>query len=97
MVDYTRAVTNPIFIDADGDGKYSSPRDSALAELKKIDPLTADKLGMALAKVDATVGMQMISEARLRVTGADLAAIDALLDRLAEKNESYNSYRTISR
>src|SRR5205085_3274820 len=61
---YTLAITNPIFIDGDNDGKYSSPRETALALLTKGQPLTLQAIAACLKNVDAAVGVQILSEAK---------------------------------
>jgi hypothetical protein len=93
MADFTLAVTNPIFIDADRDGKYSSPRDSALTILREIEPLSVSGIEKSLGKVDSTIGIQILSEARLRLPAENLAALDELLKNLSQKDAGYDFYR----
>jgi hypothetical protein len=53
---FTLAATNPIFLDADGDGKYTTPRETARTLLAQAD----DKWSATLKEDDA-VALQMIS------------------------------------
>lgn len=93
MADFTLAVTNPIFVDANADGKYSSPRDTALALLEKANPLNIGSIRKALANVDSAVGMQLLTESKLRVPAADLGAFDEFVTSLARTNSAYEFYR----
>lgn len=88
---YTLTVTNPIFIDADQDGKYASPRDTALRLLEKQN--TLPKIETALAQVDEAIGVQLISEAKLRFPAAQLDAWTKLLEKLARKHDLFELYR----
>jgi hypothetical protein len=85
MADFTLAVTNPIFIDADRDGKYSSPHDTALEILKKIELLSVDSIEKAIDKLDAAIAIQVLSEAKLRIASADVPAIDGMMEKLVQK------------
>jgi hypothetical protein len=61
--DYTLAATNPIFLDVDGDGRYSSPREIARARLAAGgDGPTA--LEGALEGCDEAVALQVLDLAR---------------------------------
>jgi hypothetical protein len=91
--DYTLAVANPIFIDADGDGKYSSPRETALALLQKTGYDVA-KIETALTNLDPAIGVQMMAEAKLRVPAGQLAAWSALLDKMTLKDDLYLAYKS---
>ena len=85
MADFTLAVTNPIFIDVDRDGKYRSPHETAMELLKKIEPLEVDSLEKAVEKLDAATAIQILSEARLRIAAADLPAMEAMIEKFAQK------------
>lgn len=91
VADYTLAVTNPIFIDADADGKYSSPRETAVTLLKTIEPLDTQGLEKAVAQVDPTIGVQMMSEARSKL---NFEKWEHLLETLSATNEFYSAYRS---
>lgn len=57
---YTLAATNPVFLDADGDGKYSSPREQAVAKLTRAG-ISTDHQWEALAEADDVIAVQMLS------------------------------------
>jgi hypothetical protein len=58
---YVLGATNPVFIDVDGDGKYTSPRHQALRILRK-NGLDAERLVASLRKVDDAVAVQLLGE-----------------------------------
>lgn len=62
---FTLAVTNPVFLDADGDGRYSSPHAQALAALERAGDSPDAQWAAALAADDA-VAIQMLSLMRER-------------------------------
>lgn len=93
LSDYTLAATNPIFVDADQDGKYSSPRESALALLKKTK-LTAEGIRAALVKLDPAIAVQILSEAKLLLPASELAGWNRLLEDLSAQHDLYLAYRT---
>ncbi|HUS34736.1 MAG TPA: CehA/McbA family metallohydrolase, partial [Verrucomicrobiae bacterium] len=94
MADFTLAVTNPVFVDGDNDGKYSSPRDTALAILDKTSSLIIAAIEKALASVDSAIGAQLLSESKLRIPAADLGRFDEFLTSLAKTNSAYEFYRS---
>ena len=57
---FTLAATNPVFLDTDGDGQYSSPRDLARAALAKAG-VSTDHQWEAAAAADDVVAIQMFS------------------------------------
>ena len=57
--DYTLAATNPIFIDADSDGTYKSPRETAAALLTEIGK-NPESQWQAMEKADDGVATQML-------------------------------------
>ena len=93
LADYTLAVSNPIFIDADASNKYESPRDTALALLQKTNPLTTAAISKSLENLDAAIGIQLLTESKLRLPADQLPALDQLISTLAEKLEAYAFYR----
>lgn len=96
LQDYTLAIANPFWIDADGDGKYTAPRETALALLEKMGKPDLAKIEAALAEVDAAIGVQMIAEAKLRLPAEQLPDWDRLLEKMSLKDDLYLFYRTPS-
>lgn len=94
MADFTLAVANPIFVDGDGDGKYSNPRETALALLEKTNPLNIAAIEKAVAGVDSSIGAQLLSESKLRIATTDLSKFDEFLTSLAKTNSHYEFYRS---
>jgi hypothetical protein len=94
MADFTLAVTNPIFVDADQDGKFSSPRETALALLNKATPTNVRTIGKMLENVDPAIGMQLLTEAKLRIAAAEIGAFEELVSSLAKTNTVYEFYRS---
>lgn len=81
---YTLAATNPIFLDGDGDGRYTSPRASAAAILAREgrDPA---RLLAALDGADDAVAVQLASLARRELPAE-------ALDRLAAGRAAIKVY-----
>lgn len=63
---FTLAVTNPVFLDADGDGRYASPHAQALAALQRAGESLEAQWAAALATRDDAVAIQMLSLMRQR-------------------------------
>jgi hypothetical protein len=82
---YTLAATNPVYLDADGDGRYTSPRAlaTAIVEAHGTEPA---RLRPALARVDDAVAVEAMSIARADYErgAADLASLQRARARLAE-------------
>lgn len=89
LQDYTLAVTNPVYVDSDGDGKYSPARETALRMLEKMGTPSLAKIESAVAEVDAAVGVQLMAEARLRLSGSQLGDWEKLLEKLALKHDMF--------
>jgi hypothetical protein len=94
--DYTSAITNPIWIDADGDGKYTAPRQTALTTLDNAGPLSAAKIETLLADIDPAIGVQIMAEAKLRLPVKELPAWNRLLEKMALKDDLYLFYKSPS-
>ena len=60
---YTLAATNPVYLDADGDGTYRSPRESAQALIDRVGTDPA-RLLPALRRHDRAVAVQVAAIAR---------------------------------
>jgi len=56
---YTLGATNPVFIDRDGDGLYTSPRDAASAVLERVGS-KGQQLLSELGRVDEAVAIQAL-------------------------------------
>ena len=91
-VGYVQAATNPVFIDADGDGKYSSPRETGLRIIAE-HGMEPDDLVAPLGKVDDAVAVQVIAilyERLLEAAGdndTERQQAVVLLQRLVERLE----------
>ena len=65
MMPYTLAATNPVWVDADGDRKYRSPREVAKLLVKK-HGTEPDRLRPALGGVDDAVAIEALSLVRAK-------------------------------
>jgi hypothetical protein len=83
---YTLGATNPVFLDADGDGVYRSPRETAQAIVAR-SGFEPEKLEAEFASVDDAVAIQLASLARAAYE--DLAR--AKLLRLAKSTSAAQS------
>jgi hypothetical protein len=90
---YTFAVTNPIFIDADKDGKYRSPRETAVALLAKMKPFSLAKVQRAIETVDAAIAVQILTETKLRLPAGQIKDWNNLVEKLPAGNEIFDLYR----
>ncbi|MBA4148011.1 MAG: CehA/McbA family metallohydrolase [Verrucomicrobia bacterium] len=79
---YTFAATNPVFLDADRDGQYRSPRDTAKFLLTQTVN-NMDAQWDATSKVDDAVAVQMVD---LMHIAANAQERDALKNRLKESD-----------
>ncbi|HEY6228044.1 MAG TPA: CehA/McbA family metallohydrolase [Verrucomicrobiae bacterium] len=86
MADFTLAVTNPIFIDADRDGKYASPHETALALQEKIQPVTISSVEKSIESLEPSTAIQLLSEAKLRINANDVTACESLIEKLVSTN-----------
>ncbi len=73
--DYTLAATNPIYLDGDGDGKYSSPR--AIAEARSRGCTTPDEFVAATRDCDPGVVLHVLDLARLAFLGQARGTLEA--------------------
>ncbi|TAH39964.1 MAG: hypothetical protein EYC70_00005 [Planctomycetota bacterium] len=86
------AVTNPIYLDADGDGRYSSPR--AIAQ-RVVDQAGSapERLAQALRPYDAAVAVQAASLAAPQWAPADFAAnLQVLAGGEPERTQALQAY-----
>ena len=86
MADFTLAVTNPIFIDADRDGKYTNPHETALALLDKIQSPTISAVEKSIENLEPSTAIQLLSEAKLRINASDVSTCESLIEKLASTN-----------
>jgi hypothetical protein len=87
---FTAAVTNPVYLDGDGDGKYQSPRETARQILATTDgslPAVWDKL----AQADDALAGQMLG---LLYLGRDADFVRQLDARVRSAADSRRLYRT---
>ena len=85
---YTLAATNPIYLDGDGDGRYSSPRETARALLGRFDG-DMKKLRKLMSQTDEVIGLQMLSLARADA----LERFGETLSPLAQTNKNFDLYQ----
>jgi hypothetical protein len=89
--DFTIAVTNPIYLDADGDGAYSAPREIAARMLPRA-PEDSDALGRLLENLEPAIGLHLLD-----LVAAEhperARALDATVDRLAQVSRLWELYR----
>jgi hypothetical protein len=81
---YTLAATNPVYLDTDGDGRYSSPRETARRALSAAGSEPGNQWA-AVAKADEVIAVQMASLMRARTPASGLPAFDQLLAQSASK------------
>jgi hypothetical protein len=87
--------TNPIRIDGDGDGKYSSPRDYA-AKMVEENKSDLKKLFGLLEDYDPAVIIQAVAILRQRGTDLDSAPIRQALDAAAPAvTQAFKAYQII--
>jgi hypothetical protein len=79
---YTLAATNPIFLDADGDGRYASPRETARVLLARAGSSVENRWAAAM-KADDVISVQMISLMRQNAEGAALSQLDGQIREAA--------------
>ena len=90
--DYTLAITNPIFVDCDGDGKYASPHETALTLLERIKPLSVEGLQKAIETVDSGIGVQLLWEAKSQLPNGELDSWKHLVEKLSERGDFFLAY-----
>jgi len=81
---YTFAATNPVYLDADGDGSCKSPRAIAAGLIETLKAKDADVLDAALKQTDG-ICVQMIAEAREGLKAAELKAFDEKIRKASAK------------
>ena len=89
--DYTFAATNPIYLDVDGDGRYSPPRETAQALLRQAGPQAARRWDAVKAASDP-IAVQMISLLRLGSPAAERAELDARIRAAATERKVFQEF-----
>ncbi len=85
---YTLAATNPLYLDVDGDGRYTNPRETARALLGRFEGDTS-KLRNLMNKTDEVIALQMMSLARADA----LERLGEVLIPIAETNKNFELYQ----
>ncbi|MSU63885.1 MAG: hypothetical protein EXS31_16085 [Pedosphaera sp.] len=85
---YTLAATNPLYLDVDGDGRYSSPREIARTLLGRFEGDTK-KLRKMMSQTDEVIAVQMMSLARADA----LERLGEVLNPIAETNKNFELYQ----
>lgn len=88
---FTLAVTNPVFLDADGDGQYHSPHAQALAALQRAGDAPEAQWAAALAAEDA-VAIQMLSLMRQRWPAEKQADLEKRIRAAGEQRPAFRDY-----
>lgn len=88
---YTLAATNPVYLDADGDGKYRSPREEAL---RRLGPATArlEAVLDLIRNTDPALGVQIASAARGRLDASSLEPLREFMEDKAREHELYGLF-----
>ena len=88
---FTAAVTNPLYVDGDGDGKYQSPRETARQILAASDgtlPAVWDKL----AQADDALAGQMLGLLYLDRDADFVRQLDARVHSAADSRKLYQTF-----
>ncbi len=88
---FTAAVTNPLYLDSDGDGKYQSPRETARQRLATCDgtlPAVWDKL----AQADDALAGQMLGLLYLTRDADFVQQLDARVRATADGRKLYQTF-----
>lgn len=83
---YTFAATNPVYLDANGDGAYQNPRDTAVKLLGAAREQDADPLQSALKEEDG-IAVQMISELRDQAKPEQRKTLDTRVKEASSKRK----------
>ena len=88
---FTLAATNPIFLDNDGDGKYSSPGETARAVLAKSGKEFNQQWQVTL-KADDVIAMQMVSLLSENAEPSAKKQLDELVNEAAKTRPAFAEY-----
>lgn len=88
---YTFAATNPIYLDVDGDGRYTSPRDTAKARLTAAgkDP---EKQWRAIEEASDAIALQMVSLLRLQSPPNARQKLDERIRATADQRKVFSEF-----
>ncbi len=89
---FTLAVTNPVFLDADGDGQYSSPHAQALAALERAGDSFEAQWAAARATEDDAVAIQMLSLMRDRVPAGLRSELEKRIRQAGTQRPAFRDY-----
>lgn len=88
---YTLAATNPVYLDSDGDGRYSPPREEALKRLGRTKP-TLDAVRRLIEETDPALAVQIASNARGRLSVSEADGLRDLMEGKAREHELFGLY-----
>lgn len=88
---YTAAVTNPLYLDGDGDGQYQSPRETARKLLAATDG-TVNAAWTAIEKADDALAGQMLGLLYRGQEADFLRPLDARVRSAAAKRPMYQTF-----
>jgi hypothetical protein len=88
---FTLAATNPVFLDADGDGKYTSPRELALEKLRRAG-ISTDHQWEAVAEADDVIAVQMLSLMREHWPEQEQKTLEARIREAAANRPMLRDY-----
>lgn len=88
---YTFAATNPIYLDADGDGRYTNPRENAQIRLQTVGGSRERTWNAVMASSDP-IAVQMISILRLNADPSARGDLDARIKAAAGERKIFNEF-----
>jgi len=88
---YTLAATNPIYLDADGDGRYASPREEALARLGRVSPVLGE-VKKLIQSTDPALAVQIATNARGRLRASEVESLREWMESKAKDHELFGLY-----
>ena len=89
--DFTLAATNPIFLDANGDGQYSSPRATARQLLAKVGT-SLNARWEAVENADDALAVQMVSLMAESSSAEDLPAIEQRIAKASRDRPCFKEF-----
>lgn len=88
---YSFAATNPVYLDADGDGRYASPRETATVRLAAAGT-HAQARWEAILKSDDAIAVQMAAQVRAQLAGPEREALDARIKEVGGKRPIFAEF-----